>query len=94
VPNNLVGCSIAIYDATKLSRVPRIIDVFEGWGEGRGMLNFKASEWSCGKIFSGKVNLLFLLNEQEAAKLRWAVGSWRVYEPKKSEKTTFDKSLC
>jgi hypothetical protein len=86
---NSVGCSIAIYDATKLSRVQRITDVCEGWGEGRGILNFKASERSCGKIFSGKVNLLFFLNEQEAAKLRSAVSSWRVYEPPKVGKDDF-----
>ncbi len=30
-------------DAMKLSRVQRIIDVCDGWGEGRGILNFKAS---------------------------------------------------
>ncbi len=38
-----VGCSIAILDATKLSRMQRIIDVRDGWGERRGILNFKAS---------------------------------------------------
>jgi hypothetical protein len=30
-------------DAMKLRRVQRIIDVCDGWGEGRGILNFKAS---------------------------------------------------
>jgi hypothetical protein len=101
-----VGCSrankLAIEDATKLSRVQRIIDVCDGWGEGRGILFFKVSGpmerytlgicyWLPeigheGKHFVlEKVNLLFS-----------AMGgcAWRVYEPKKSEKTTFDKSLC
>ncbi len=73
-------------DATKLSRVQRIIDVCDGWGEGRGILNFKASgsveRYNLGTLlatrdracreafFLEKVNLLFLVNEQEAAKLR------------------------
>jgi hypothetical protein len=53
VQNSLVGYSKATYHATKLSRVQRIIDVCEGRGEERGILNFKASG-PVKRFFSGK----------------------------------------
>jgi hypothetical protein len=61
----------------------RIIDVCDGWGEGRGILNFKASgpveRYTLGTLlptrdrawreafFLEKVNLLFLVNAATAA---------------------------
>ncbi len=38
-----VGCSIALEDATRLSRVQRSLEGCDRWGEGRGILYFEAS---------------------------------------------------
>ncbi len=84
-----VGCSIALQVATKLSRVQRSLEGCDRWGEARGgECYISKPQWSSEKIFdpggpssglkealvSEIVNLYFLADEYEAAKLRWAGG--------------------
>jgi hypothetical protein len=85
VQRSSIGCPIALQDATKFSRVQRSLEGCDRWGEGRKCYISKTWRFS-GKIFdpggpgsgleedlvSGNSKFIFLADEYEAAKLRWA----------------------